>query len=732
MKEGTDMNRISPPLTKAVVMTLDAVFKASDADIRLHGVENIPENRSLLFLINHFTRLETIFMPYILKKHLDLYTYSLAHHSFFGGSFGRRMEKLGAVSTKDPERDKIFIRSLLTGDNSTLIFPEGQMIKDKKLLEKGKFMVYNAGIRRPPHTGAARLALRSEFYRQKITWLHENKRTNELNNFKVHFELTDDDIEKIITTESVIIPVNITYYPVRARDNAINRLVDRFADLSERFEEELEIEGTMLLDGVDIDINLGKPIYSSQFLGNCKSAVKKKDNPTCYLDKKELKKEVNLNRASIDLMQQYMQDIYGMTTINYDHIFSYMLTKNPRNKIHKNDLKNKAFLAIEELKDKKISNLHTTLYKNQFHMLTDDEHNRFESFLEAAVSDKIITLEGDYLVKNRGRFSDVYQFHTIRQDNIVEVFTNEVEPQKAVRQLLTKKARMRKGRARRIIRDKFIKMDQEIFRQDYEKYYLQDETKPENIGAPYLLKKGLNRKGILLIHGYMAAPEEMRVVAEHLNRAGFAVYGVRLRGHGTAPEDLQKREWIEWYNSVNRGYVIMENLTKHFAIGGFSTGAGLALLQAARKKDHLAGAISISAPLKLQNITSHLSSAVVAWNNFLGKLHVSKGKMEFVSNTPENPHINYGRNPIKGVRELEKLMNVVEKELPDISIPVLVIQGSEDPVVNPESALDVFNKLGTIDKELYRVHSTRHGIVRGDTSGQVADQVIKFLKEIMP
>ena len=291
---------------------------------------------------------------------------------------------------------------------------------------------------------------------------------------------------------------------------------------------------------------------------------------------------------------------------------------------------------------------------------------------------------------------------------------------------------MRKSRSRKLIRERFLKMDREIFQQDYEKYYIRDETKAENIGAPYLLKKGLNKRGILLLHGYMAAPEEMRVLAEHLNKAGFTVYGVRLRGHGTSPEDLHKREWIEWYNSVNRGYVIMENLVKEFAICGFSTGAGLALLQAARKKEHFSAAVSISAPLKLQNISSHLSGAVVAWNKILSKLNVNKGKMEFVTNTPENPHINYGRNPIHGVRELEKLMNVVDKELNDVTIPVLIIQGSEDPVVNPDSALEVFNKLGTIDKELYRVHSKRHGICRGDTSLQVAEQVIKFLKEVMP
>ena len=73
--------------------------------------------------------------------------------------------------------------------------------------------------------------------------------------------------------------------------------------------------------------------------------------------------------------------------------------------------------------------------------------------------------------------------------------------------------------------------------------------------------------------------------------------------------------------------------------------------------------------------------------------------MEFVTNNPENQHINYFRNPIRGVRELGKLMDIVEDRLKDIDIPVLVIQGSHDPVVNPESGLEIFDKIGTNKKD---------------------------------
>ncbi|PKL36063.1 MAG: hypothetical protein CVV44_17740 [Spirochaetae bacterium HGW-Spirochaetae-1] len=724
------MERISQPITKTVIVALDALFKSSKVDIRLHDLENVPD-QPVLFVINHFTRLETIFMPYIIKKYLNMYTFSLAHYSFFGGGFGKFIEKLGGVSTKDPDRDVIFTRSMLTGENSTLIFPEGQMVKDKKLVEKGKYMIYNTGIRRPPHTGAANVALNTEFYREKMRYLKENNFNDELKAMLEHFRLTPQDLDGVLAKESLIIPVNITYYPIRVHNNAINRLVERFVkNVSERMEEELEIEGTMLLDGVDIDINFGKPIHPREYLNGCSTAMGKAANRRLYLDSDELKKEVPFNRPSIDLMQRYMDAIYGMTTINSDHIFAYMLTKTNRTKIHECDLKNRAFLAIEQLKEKKIPNLHTNLYKNQFHIITDDEHQRFNSFIEAGVSDGLITMKDHYIIKNKKKFSDIYEFHTIRKDNIFEVFTNELEPLPGITRLLIKSAARPAFLARRKIRGYFLELDQRFFEEDYEKYFLPDESKPKNIGRPFFMKRWYQRKGIILIHGYMAAPEEMRVLADIIHGKGYAVYGVRLRGHGTAPEDLDSREWIEWYNSVNRAYIVMENSVRRFAIAGFSTGAGLALLQASQKGDRLSGVISISAPLKLQNISSRLTSAVVAWNKFLDRLHVGKGKMEFIANTPENPHINYLRNPVRGVNELGKLMDVVEKNLPAIQIPALIIQGSNDPVVNPVSAMEIFKKVGTTKKEIYEIYSERHGIVRGDTAEKVAERVKNFLESV--
>ena len=106
----------------------------------------------------------------------------LAASGLFHGRIVQYLKATGSVSTEDPHRDKIIIRSLLRGDHPWIIFPEGAMIKDKHTLnEAGNFEVFDGVRRRPPHSGAAALALRTALYRRKFRCLHARDSHGPLN-----------------------------------------------------------------------------------------------------------------------------------------------------------------------------------------------------------------------------------------------------------------------------------------------------------------------------------------------------------------------------------------------------------------------------------------------------------------------------------------------------------------------------------------------------------------------
>ncbi len=718
---------LSNRLIKTIMMSLDALTQTAGMDIRVHGRENVPD-QPVLYVVNHFTRMETVLMPYIIKKTIKKYPLSLADKSFFGGKMGEMMEKLGAISTADPQRDEILIKALLTNENPVVIFPEGQMIKDKKLIEKGRYMVFNTGARRPPHTGAARIALRSQFIREELRLFRERGDKQSIRQLANHFGFDARDVGKILSKETYIVPVNVTYYPVRARENVISKVVGRFVeDVSARFEEEMQVEGSMLTHGVDIDINFGVAIPMKKYIEASASLHKMLSDEKLYLHPGELKYAAPFKKLYIAIMYEYMDAIYSMTTVNHDHIFSYILAKYTRNKITEDDFKNRVFLAINDLRRCGINNYHTTLDRKQFYLLTDDPHEKYERFVQASIAEGLIRREGQYFIRNSARFSKNYEFHTIRKDNIIEVLRNEIEPLGNLTKSLNRLMLLPDAYIRQKIRKHFIELDKKLFTDDYRKFYIKDESKQPEIGAPFFWKRMLSKKGVILVHGYMAAPEEIKPLAEHLYRNGYSVYGARLRGHGTAPEDLASRNWEKWYDSAGRAYIIMKNYLKSFAIAGFSTGGDIALLQAANKPGRFKAVISINAPLGLQNISSRFASAIVAWNKFLTKVRVQRGKLEFVENDPENPHINYTRNPVYGVYQLRQLMDVVEKHLKNISDPALVIQGTDDPVVNPASGPEIYRKIGARRKKIIKIKASHHGILRGEGAEDVKKEVSAFL-----
>ena len=106
---------------------------------------------------------------------------------------------------------------------------------------------------------------------------------------------------------------------------------------------------------------------------------------------------------------------------------------------------------------------------------------------------------------------------------------------------------------------------------------------------------------VVLVHGFLASPAELREFGDRIAAAGHPVIGVRLKGHGTSPHDLQTRRWEEWLASVRRGYEIIAPFADKVCLVGFSTGGALSLILAAEQPEKLAGVAVASTPLRFRN-----------------------------------------------------------------------------------------------------------------------------------
>ena len=714
------MNPFAYRTTGLAIKTLEGLSKA---EIRIHGEENLPEG-SAIFVVNHFTRIETLFIPYHIHKLVKIPVWSLADYQFFKGAMGDFLEKVGAVSTKNPHRDLLIIKSLLTGEANWIIFPEGLMVKSKKIVEKGRFMISYAGGKHPPHTGAATLALRTEFYRQRFRVLLDEF-PDEARRLMDRFRI--DAIEQVIDNNTYIVPVNVTYYPLRAHENVLSKLATRWMDnVPDRMLDEIMTEGSMLLSGVDMDIRFGKPIEIRSFM---ERSVIKQDISSKHrigFDDPIPSKQM-MRKVAVKIMQEYMFAIYSMTTVNHDHIFASLLKLIPFKKIDGDDLKRRAFFVVADNLNKTGAYLHDNLNSDQTHLLIDDRFNKLKNFVNIAEEKGIVKIKNNSIIKDTSKFTSPFDFHRIRIDNPIAVIANEVEPLKKLQRRIRRYAWMPGFWLKKNIAGFLMKNAIDEFERDYKEFYIDQETKGKDIGMPFLIKGTSRNMGVVLVHGYMAAPFEVKALAEYLGRKGLWVYVPRLKGHGTSPEDLAHRTYADWVAAVEKGYAIMSDLCRQVVMGGFSAGGLLALELASRVKG-IKGVFAVCPPISLQDFSSKFVPAVDVWNRLMKKVRLDGAKKEFIENQPENPHINYFRNPVSGVLELERLMKAVEDKLPDIGIPALVIQSLEDPVVKPSGSRRAFIRIGSEDKSYILFNFDRHGILLGKDSEKVHKTIRNFIE----
>jgi esterase/lipase/1-acyl-sn-glycerol-3-phosphate acyltransferase len=714
------MNRLAYLATGRMIALVQGFSKLR---VHLHGSEKLPKNGSTIFVVNHFTRIETLLLPYHMFRLTGVPVWSLADASFFDGPLKNVLDMVGAVSTRSPDRDRVIVRTLLTGEANWIIFPEGRMVKHKEQFQPRRILPPR-GHR--PHSGAATLALRTEFYRQRLMRLAE-RQSEELERVKAQFQL--EDLEPVLQGKTVIVPVNVTYYPLRARENVLSMLADVFMKkASPRVREEMLTEGSMLFSGVDIDIRFGDPIDPATALAS--PLIERDISSTSSIGfDDELPSLPEMRREASLLMLRYMRAIYSLTTVNHEHLFASLLRVLPFKGIAEEEFRRRAFLLAADSVKKSGVFCHESLNTSQTHLITDDRYHKYRDFVLLAQEKGVLTRRHGKLIKDRSKFSAPFDLQLARIDNPVGVIANEVVPLAALQREIHLTAWLPGWVVRNRVAATLEREALEEFEEDYRAFYRDNESKDPAVGRPVLLKGRSRNLGVVLVHGFLSAPAEVAELAAYLNQRGLWVYQVRLKGHGTSPDDLAIRKRREWVDSIDQGYALLNALCRRVVIGGFSFGAGVALDCASRLPD-VAGVFAVCPPQRLMDISSQFAPAINVWNRVMDALRYQWAKKEFVVTVPERPQINYARLPVMALRELERFMKELEPKLGTITTPVLVLQSEGDPVVDPKGSRRLFEMLRSERKAYLKFPLQRHGILAGPGSEEVHAAIAAFVEGI--
>lgn len=710
-----------------------------------------------IFLFNHFARAETFIPQYCIYQETGVVCRSIAAGEFFRGGdrLSRLLRDVGAVPNDHPELLPLLAIDILKG-RKIIVFPEGGMVKDRQVLDdNGEYSVYSrsSGSRRKHHSGAARLAIGVQIFKQAVMQRVMRNRRRDLEAWAEALGLPSTEVlieraRKPVT----VVPANITFYPLRVEDNFLRRSADLvLGKLSPRAVEELIIEGNLFFKATDMDIRCGTPIRphehwewwekvvagymarSAPDLGALFAHEFLQENPVRRLAARGL-------HASIDaLRDRYMAEIYRRVTVNLSHLAATALlqaVEQGERELTVPVLAMRIYLALKQLQPQRHIHLHRSLINpGVYRLLIDGQARDLQQFLASGVGAKLLAMQGDR-IQCLDKLEADHAFDAVRLENPIEVCANEVAPlpevaaalREAVTAQRTQDARMLAAHA---FDDelRLLAWDRQLFQGEKHREINAHETATAD-PAPFLLRPAAPRPlGVLLVHGFLASPGETRPFGEVLERLGYPVVGVRLRGHGTSPWDLRERAWRDWFESVQRGYRILAPFCERICIVGFSTGGALTLIAASEAPPALAGIVAIAPPFRFRNRNMRYVPLVHGANQIVEWVSNLEGVVPFRPTTTEHPNINYRHMPIRGLYELTRMVAAVRKALPAVRCPALVIQGTEDPVVDPAGAEEVIATLGSGDKRLVWVSSQRHGILY-EAIGDTHALVLKFLSRL--
>lgn len=759
-----DWPDIDTKLYNRSIKLFNAVKNMLSVKLDLHADPQFLEGD--IFLFNHFSRFETFIPQFLIYEQTGAYSCAIASGEFFNEDnvLSRYLKHVGVFPHNHDRLFPLLAGQILRG-RKVIIFPEGGMVKDRRVIDKrGHYSIYSrvTGNRRKLHTGPAVLGQGVETFKAAIRHAHSQNDVALLRQWKDALQIDSvDQLIAVANKPTLMVPANITFYPIRSSENLLFKGVELFSDgLSLRQSEELLIEGNIMLKNTDMDIRMGTPVdpccvwdWRTRYLMNkVVPEINTIDDVFTLNSRPKNWRQRLLGTYFIKNAQcsrdRYMEGIYANVTVNLSHLAATLIMHyigQGQTHIEKDKFYSILYIAIKHLQNNTVIHLHRSLLNpDDYSDLFKATNKRFDHFMFAAKEADLIK-EDENCYHFLPKLCVESDFDSIRLENPIAVYNNEAAPLHIVFDTLIDAI----GECSNADTDKLAAWHFEDEcrtlaweKQAYSKRF--DDISDEEVAVadptPFFIQplapsdaEGellANGYGVLLVHGLLASPAELRAYGEYLVKQGYTVLGIRLKGHGTSPYALRDQSWEDWYGCVQRGFNILKVHCPRIFVVGFSTGGALALKLAAEHHPEMVGVIAISVPLKFVNPAFMLVPLLHGTNKLVAWVSAFEGVKPFIDNEPEHPTINYRNMPIRALYELRLLIAQFDEWLPKISMPVLIMYGDEDPVVSAKGAPIIMGKLGSKHKQIHAIKSHRHGILMENIDGTwgVIDGFLNELK----
>lgn len=247
---------------------------------------------------------------------------------------------------------------------------------------------------------------------------------------------------------------------------------------------------------------------------------------------------------------------------------------------------------------------------------------------------------------------------------------------------------------------------------------------------------------VLLSHGLAEHGGRYAHVGAGMAEHGLGVYALDHRGHGSSSGPRTQIDSID--HTVDDLHTLAGTVkgrhpdTPTFLLG-HSMGGAIAFAYALRYQDLLAGLVLSAPALVIEGV----SPVTITAGKLLSKVLPNAGVLQLdgtaVSRDPEvvrrydTDPLNYrGKVVARTGAELVALANTAAARLPELKLPLLVMQGTADRLVPVKAAQLVYDRAGSADKTVKTWDGLYHEILNEPEQKQVLAEMIAWIEARIP
>jgi len=252
------------------------------------------------------------------------------------------------------------------------------------------------------------------------------------------------------------------------------------------------------------------------------------------------------------------------------------------------------------------------------------------------------------------------------------------------------------------------------------------------------LPEGDPRAVLIVVHGLGEHCGRYMNVVNHLVPLGHALYGLDHIGHGKSEGT---RELVERFEDYTNTLTIYCNMVKGWQTGkpifllGHSMGGLIASYYLLDHQASFRGGI-LSAPFV--KVSDSISQATITIGKILSVVTPRAGLVTLdvggISRDPEvvtayvnDPLVFHGKTPVRLGAELLKAMLRVRAEAHRITLPLLILQGGEDRLIEPACGQLLYDKVGSKDKTIKLYEGLYHEVFNEPERARVLKDVETWL-----